>query len=211
VAAAVALGAIAVWPPAAGTHSGHGPTFVSISQLKFSPSNAAINTGDEVIWAWDGPDRNHSVTADDGSFDSDPGRTSGIEHSEADAFAQQFDNPGTFAYHCKVHGFMRGTVTVTGQPLAEDKVPPGISNLRAKPGRRTALVRLTLSEGADFTIRIRRGSRTALTRRFSAGQGESRVRMPIAKLRPGRYTVLATAKDRAGNASEPARAAMRIR
>ena len=207
-----ALAATALWPQPAVPHTGHGPTFVSIAQFKYDPEPAQVATGDSVIWQWDGPDRNHSVTADDGSFDSDPGKTSGISHTSSDAFSRRFDSPGTFTYHCKVHSFMRGTVQVTGDPppAAGDTTPPSVTGLRVRRSRRTALIRLILSEPADFSIRLRRGGRTAATHRYTAGTGQTSLRISIRKLKRGRYTVLVTAKDKAGNSSAPARASLRI-
>lgn len=54
-----------------------------------------------MLWTNDDP-MQHSVTADDGSFDSgmiDPGGT----------FSMEFDTPGTFAYYCQPHGAAGGT------------------------------------------------------------------------------------------------------
>lgn len=209
VAAAVAVTLGPAGPGAA--HDGHGPAFVSIAQLEYDPNPARIATGDSVIWQWDGPDRNHSVTADDGSFDSDPGKTSGISHSASDSFAHTFNNPGTWTYHCKVHTFMRASVEVTGTPVGQaDTTPPGIRGLTVKRARRTALVRASLSEDVFVTLRVRRGTRTAATHRYEAGAGPFARRIPIRRLRRGRYTLIATARDKAGNASEPARATLRI-
>jgi len=44
----------------------------------------------------------HTITADDGSFDSgmvDPGSS----------FSMEFDTPGTFQYYCQPHGASGGT------------------------------------------------------------------------------------------------------
>jgi len=48
----------------------------------------------------------HTVTADDKSFDS--GRKS------AGSWSQTFTKAGTVAYHCEVHSKMHGTVVVAG-------------------------------------------------------------------------------------------------
>ena len=47
----------------------------------------------------------HTVTADDGSFDSKSLASNAT-------FSQTFAKAGTFAYHCAIHPGMKGTVTV---------------------------------------------------------------------------------------------------
>jgi plastocyanin len=59
-----------------------------------------INAGDTVTWNWVGSAL-HSVTADDGSFDS------GLQ--TAGSFSHAFDSPGTYAYFCGLHGGPGGT------------------------------------------------------------------------------------------------------
>jgi plastocyanin len=79
---------------------------VAIQGFVFDPPTAAVAAGSEVSWTNADPAA-HTVTADDGSFDSgpmDPGRT----------FSATFDQPGSFAYHCEIHPTMKGTVTVEG-------------------------------------------------------------------------------------------------
>jgi plastocyanin len=48
----------------------------------------------------------HTVTADEGEFDSGP-------FGEDETFSYQFDTAGAFAYHCNIHRRMKGKVTVT--------------------------------------------------------------------------------------------------
>ena len=211
IALAVASAVSLTWAQPASTHDGHGPVFVSIARFEYDPSAARLSTGDTVYWQWDGADRNHSVTADDGSFDSDPGKTTGISHSTSDLFQHRFDNPGTWTYHCKVHSFMRGRVEVEGTPVGQaDTTPPTVDNLSVKRGRRTAMVRMTVSEAIFLTIRIRRAGRTLSTHRYTPGSGPLSVRIPIRKLRRGRHHVVVTAKDKAGNPAPTVSAVLRI-
>ena len=77
---------------------------VSIEDLYFEPANAAVQPGDTIEWTNRGT-RPHTVTADDGSFDSgtlQPGQS----------FRHTFRNPGTVTYHCSIHPFMTGSVSV---------------------------------------------------------------------------------------------------
>jgi plastocyanin len=80
------------------------PDGVQISDFAFSPPRIEIETGAEVSWQNLDPTA-HTVTADDGSFDSgtlDP----------RSAFSATFPEPGTFGYVCRIHPSMRGVVRV---------------------------------------------------------------------------------------------------
>ena len=91
---------------------------VSIVNFGFNPVILRITVGTTVTWTNDGVDP-HTVTADDGAFDSgrlDPGTQ----------FSQTFDQPGTFSYHCTIHPQMQASVIVTGntcQRLRPDNRP----------------------------------------------------------------------------------------
>jgi plastocyanin len=61
--------------------------------------------GDSVKWTNE-DSITHTVTADDGAFDSG-------NLAAGKAFSFTFDQAGTFAYHGKIHQRMTGTVTVT--------------------------------------------------------------------------------------------------
>ncbi len=67
-----------------------------MSSIKFAPKVIHVSAGQSVLWSNSDPVA-HTVTADDGSFDSglvDPGSSVSIE----------FDTPGTFQYFCQPHG-----------------------------------------------------------------------------------------------------------
>jgi plastocyanin len=79
---------------------------VRIADFAFTPDSRSAKVGDSVKWTNE-HSATHTVTADDGAFDSGklaPGK----------AFSFTFDKAGTFAYHCNVHQSMKGTVTVSG-------------------------------------------------------------------------------------------------
>ena len=84
---------------------------LAIADDTFMPKTASVPIGATVVWSRSGATHPHTVTADDGSFDSGILRApQGFEHT--------FDAPGTFAYYCDVHGGpggvgMSGTITVT--------------------------------------------------------------------------------------------------
>jgi plastocyanin len=72
--------------------------------LAFVPARTEVSAGTTVEWTNNDP-LAHSVTADDGSWDSglvQPGHT----------WRRTFAQPGTYGYHCTPHPFMKGTVVV---------------------------------------------------------------------------------------------------
>jgi len=83
-----------------------GAASVSIVDFAFDPGSVSVDAGGTVTWTNQGPSA-HTVTADDGSFDSgtlDAGAT----------FSFTFMSAGTFSYHCAIHPNMVGSVAVSG-------------------------------------------------------------------------------------------------
>jgi plastocyanin/sugar lactone lactonase YvrE len=83
---------------------------VAIEDSSFTDGTITVSVGTTVTWTHIG-NRPHTVTADDGSFDSDMLENGGT-------FSVTFDQPGTYAYYCQYHGGtggagMSGTVIVT--------------------------------------------------------------------------------------------------
>jgi len=81
-----------------------GATAVRIANLAFDARTVRVRAGTTVRWT-NNDQLQHSVTADDGSFDSgliDPNRS----------YERVFDRPGDYAYHCTPHPFMTGHVIV---------------------------------------------------------------------------------------------------
>ncbi len=69
---------------------------VSVIDSAFSPGELTVSPGTTVIWTNSG-DLPHTVTADDGSFDSGT-----LQY--ANRFEHTFNEPGTYPYHCNIHG-----------------------------------------------------------------------------------------------------------
>lgn len=92
---------------AAGNASGNAAaagTSVEIKNFAFNPASVSVAVGATVTWT-NNDSIAHTVTADDGSFDSgpiDPGKT----------FTFTFTKAGTFSYHCSIHPNMTAQVTV---------------------------------------------------------------------------------------------------
>ncbi|HEV3232041.1 MAG TPA: plastocyanin/azurin family copper-binding protein [Candidatus Dormibacteraeota bacterium] len=72
----------------------------------FKPPSVSIKVGEAVKWDWVDDSAQHSVTADDGSFDS------GLA-GKGNSFSFTFATAGTYTYHCSVHPLMVGKITVS--------------------------------------------------------------------------------------------------
>ena len=77
---------------------------VMISGFAFEPPVVDVSAGTRVTWMNHDPEE-HTVTAEDGSFGSDP-------LASGQSFRFTFDEPGTYAYFCAIHPTMKGTVEV---------------------------------------------------------------------------------------------------
>ncbi|HEX4734758.1 MAG TPA: plastocyanin/azurin family copper-binding protein [Thermoleophilaceae bacterium] len=108
--------ALAVMPSGAGAATQD----VNIEFQSFGPGQLDILPGETVHWQ-NGSERTHTVTADDGSFDSG-------DVDSGTVFDHEFDSAGTFAYHCTKHAGMTGEIdvrAVTLGPLPIAAIPAG--------------------------------------------------------------------------------------
>jgi plastocyanin len=102
VLASVLLGVAPAWAQTAA---------VSATDNEFSPEEIEVEAGTTITWTNNG-DAPHTVTADNGSFESgnmDPG----------DEFSETFSEQGRYPYYCEYHGApdgqgMSGVVVVSG-------------------------------------------------------------------------------------------------
>lgn len=76
----------------------------TISDFKFTPGTITVHVGDSITWTNQGPSP-HTATASNGSFD-----TGTLQKGQS--ASHTFTQAGTFAYICKIHPFMHGTVVV---------------------------------------------------------------------------------------------------
>ena len=72
--------------------------------LSFDPSQISTSAESTIFWTNDDAIE-HTVTSDEGLFDSGP-------ISPGDTFDNTFDSTGEFGYHCSIHPFMTGVVIV---------------------------------------------------------------------------------------------------
>ena len=113
---------------------------VTIVNFAFQPASLEVPVGTTVTWTNQGS-APHTVTADDGSFDSgtlQPGGT----------FSMTFDTPGTFTYHCEIHPNMMGTIVVTA---AAPAASPAGAMSTAAPAAPTAAATMAAPTAAATT------------------------------------------------------------
>ncbi len=77
---------------------------VSIGDFFFDPLEAAIGSADAIVFVNEGAQA-HTVTSDDGQFDSGP-----LEPGES--VTVSFEGSGRLTYHCQIHPEMVASVTV---------------------------------------------------------------------------------------------------
>jgi plastocyanin len=127
---------------------------VSVIDDQFVPKTLTITAGTTVTWTNNGG-MTHSVTADDGSYDSG-------NLSPGQSFSHTYTTPGTYPYYCVFHGApggvgMSGTITVTGASAA-----PTVTSISPTTGLPTGGTTVVIN-GTNFTgtTAVRFGSTAA--------------------------------------------------
>ena len=103
---ALAAAGVVLIAPDRGVAAGGGRS-VSIQHHQFDPRELTVNVGDEVTWTNRDGEQVHSVTADDGSFDSNPLCSAANPKecmSDHDTFKHTFGAEGRFPYFSKTFG-----------------------------------------------------------------------------------------------------------
>lgn len=95
---------------------------VSMDHFEFHPEELTVAAGTTVSWTYDAeatdPEPNcespqfratdacpgHSTTAFDEGPDGEPLWDSGVHREDGFPFSHTFDEPGTYAYYCSIHG-----------------------------------------------------------------------------------------------------------
>lgn len=137
-AAALVLVLLAAAPAGAASRG------VSVGDNFYSPAGVTVTAGTTVVWS-NGGQSPHTVTANDGAFDSSPSCPTDLSAclQPGHTYSHTFSTAGTFAYHCKIHGLaMSGTITVvsaSGSPPAGggSSAPGGSPLPNTGPGRAT--------------------------------------------------------------------------
>lgn len=92
------------------------PDVAKPMEWAFAPDSLGIRAGDSVVWTNTGAQQ-HTVTADDASFDSGflaAGKT----------FTKTFDAVGTYRYKCNPHPWMKGVIQVVAADTVGEVAPP---------------------------------------------------------------------------------------
>ena len=117
---------------------------VAIPGRFYSPPSLAVLVETTVTWR-NQDNTTHTVTADDGSFDSGYVAPGG-------SYERLFSKPGVYAFHCTIHRFMRGVVRVYALVLTGPDHPlvagsPVVLSGRAPAGNATVTLERTTGRG----------------------------------------------------------------
>lgn len=77
---------------------------VEIRDYAYSPNDLTVRPGTKVTWT-NRDAAPHDATADDKSWKTDI-------LADGDVGSMTLDTPGTYQYHCSIHPYMKGTITV---------------------------------------------------------------------------------------------------
>jgi len=87
-----------------GAASSAATTTIDIHEFMYQPNPVHVKAGATItVTNQDGTD--HSLTADNGSFDT------GVFSSGSKTIT--ITKPGTYTFHCQIHNFMKGTIVVS--------------------------------------------------------------------------------------------------
>ncbi len=105
-----------------------------VDDLSFSPPSIVVTRGDSVRWVTNSSVP-HTVSSATGIFDSTPQFNDTLLQQigpilfgpgglllPGASFSTTFNAPGDYAYFCKIHPFMQGSITVTNTAALPDEV-----------------------------------------------------------------------------------------
>lgn len=179
----------------------------------YAPADLDVLVGTTVTWQ--NTDRStHTVTEDDDAFDSGhipPG----------DSFSLTFAKSGTFRFHCTIHRFMRGELSVfevvlrgPAEPLPAGRrarlagvAPAGAATVelvRLAPGPRVVVGRATPGEDGTFAFLVRAPEPRSY--RVSAGSAAS----PVVRVRVAPRVTVARRSSGVAVLAAPSRGGSRV-
>jgi len=178
---ALAVAVLSWSPPARGAN-----TNLNIVNFAFSPNTATISVNDTVTWTWVGSP--HSTTSDTGVWDS------GV-FSAGHTFTRAFTSAGSFPFHCTVHPFMTGTITVQAAniPPTVALTTPANGSVFAAPSSFTLTAKASDSDGSVTNVQFLQGA-TVLGNSITPPYSASVNNLPA-----GTYTFSAVASDNDGS------------
>jgi plastocyanin len=171
-----------IWAPSARGAN----TNLNIVNFAFQPNTATINVNDSVTWTWVGSP--HSTTSDAGVWDS------GV-FSAGHTFTRAFTSAGSFPFHCTVHPFMTGSITVQAAnvPPTVALTTPANGSVLAAPASFTLNAKASDSDGSVTKVQFLQGTNVlgnSINQPYSAS---------VSNLSAGAYTFSAVATDNDGS------------
>lgn len=159
---------------------------INIGDFFFSPTAVTIHVNDQVRWTWVGS-AEHTSTSDTALWDS------GVNGNGA-TFVNTFTTAGRFPFHCEIHPFMMGAITVQAA-----NVPPTIGITDPPNGS-------VLASPATFSIGAKASDSTGSVTNVLFLQGatplgnvqNSPYLVTVHNLAAGDYTFAAVASDNGG-------------
>jgi plastocyanin len=201
------LGACAFWCAPA---LADGPRVIATIDNVFTPKTVTIEPGGTVNFENRGS--LHNVKFEDGQFEqpADPMATPWFVW-------RTFDREGEYRYYCENHGGPGGA-GMSGTVFVVANAAPTIAGLAVSPSKvcnskrcrkRGGRIEMVLSEAARVIGSIdpigkpagRRGDELDVQGRA----GSNSIKLPVTKLKPGRYRLTVTAEDFDGNESDAAK------
>ena len=199
---------------------------------RWSPATVTIKAGETVTWSFTGSAVYHNVV----SSGSNWSYRNGDPAIAPPPASRPFATPGIYKFLCQIHATtMVGQVVVTDAngnppppppppPLSEqpfpntagaptsfevaDTMPPRLTRVLVRPGRRGGRVRFRLDEPAVVTLRVQRARLTVKRRRALFLKGTRAL--TVGGLPPGAYSLVLVARDLAGNRSRQKRARLTV-
>jgi len=99
-------------PPTTGNLTTGGTVTITIKESAFNPAIVTVPRGTKVTWT-NQDVIDHEVINDAIGQTGEGALFKSTLLSIGDVFSFTFNQPGTYPYHCNIHPFMTGTITVT--------------------------------------------------------------------------------------------------
>ena len=139
ILACMLVTAVAGYVPGAAARLGTQEITVEMRDIMFSPRMVTISPGTTIVWVNRDP-FDHTVTADDGSFNSSLIPPGGV-------FRFTFQRPGRYPYYCVPHGGPGGVgmsgVVIVGAPQPTPSLPTATPAPPPSPTPRPAPIQPT--------------------------------------------------------------------
>lgn len=168
---------IAAAPPPAPVTRAATVTEVVANGFQFSPEEARIKPGETIVWRNTGG--SHNVAFDDGSY-----RSGDPEGLPLIMGLRTFAEPGTYHYHCEIHG-SAGGVGMHGRVIVGDVAPDvRLTNVvlerRIRKGRLRGSAKAAPA-GTALTVRVRYRHADAGEATATSGDARTPFAVPLSK------------------------------